>query len=205
MATRFTRLVEVKELFNHFYTSFYIEPIIFFVGAVGLVISIKKRTQNPKLKPLIFFFLGYIVGSLIYYFTIAAKIEGHLNNTIFYYTDFADTAIEFLTFFLVIKNYIVNDKIKKALDPLLYVFVGSVLFFLLAYKISLREIDQYFLQTVFTIEALVLIIACILYYIDLFKQKPDLNFTAAASFWAVTGVLFFMLCTLPFFKGSRKS
>jgi hypothetical protein len=188
----------MKQLAKYLYTSFYTDLICSLIAVIGLIISIRKRKQYPQLNPLIFFFASYVLLGLINYFIIATKTVLHLKYTIFRYSDFIDTIIEFIAFFFIIKNHIISSKIKKALNPLLVFFTSSIFLYFIYYKSNYAEIDQYFLQAIFTVQASFLIIACILYYMDLFRKEPDLNLANQPSFWVITGVFFFMLCTLPF-------
>jgi hypothetical protein len=187
----------MKVLWKSFEPTFYTDLISFLLAIVALIISINKRRQNPKLRPLSIFFFGYAISQLLPFLNIALS-QKFLTWSICRYTDFFDTIIEFLVFFLLIRNFVVNTEIKKVIRPLLPIFIISMFAYLAYYESTHREIDQYFLEVIYTIQASVLIIACVLYYVDLFERKPDLKLTSLPSFWAVTGILFFMLCTLPF-------
>lgn len=188
----------MKDLLKYWENGYYTVLVSFLLAVIGLLVSIFKRKQNKKLKPLLFFFLGFVVIELIYFYDMAANISQPLRNYLFYYPDFIDTIVEFLAFFYVIKNYIEDRRVKKRLTPLQPVFIGVLLIYFTYYTIIHKEIDQYFLQMIFTIQACFLITACILYYIDLFRKDPKLNLTADPSFWVVTGLAFFVICTLPF-------
>lgn len=194
----FSRLTYMEELLKYSWDAFYTDLISFSLAFVGLIISIWRSKQNPKLKPLIFFFLGYVLDIFINRFTYKNKNWFPQSYTINIFTDFIDTIVEFLAFFFLIRNHIVRIKIKKAVNPLLPVFLSLVFICLIYYKISGKGFRHHFLQTTYIIQAILLIIACILYYIDLFKNEPKLNLTALPSFWAITGLSFFMLCTLPY-------
>jgi hypothetical protein len=188
----------MKELWKYFESDFYTVMVSFILAVTGFIISLKKNKQNRKLKPLIFFFLGYILNQVISGFNIEIGLPQPLRSHIFFYGDFIDTIIEFLAFFFFIKNYIVSVKIRKILNPVLPIGISSMLIYFAYYKITHAEIDQYFLQIVFTIQAFLLLVACIFYYVDLFTKEPKLMLTEDPSFWVVTGVAFFMLCTFPF-------
>jgi len=188
----------MKELLEHWMYVFYTDLLTFLLATTGLIISVKKRKQKPKLQPLFFFFLAYIISELISFLIIAANVENPLRKHIRLYTDTIDTIIEFLAFFFLIRNYIVNAGIKRILNQLLPIFLCMLSAYFVYYKIHHKEIDQYFLQTAFTIQASILIVACVLCYIDLFKKEHRLNLTALPFFWIVSGLSLFMLSTLPF-------
>jgi hypothetical protein len=188
----------MKELLKSCENTFYTDVASFLVAVIGLIISIWKRKSNPKLKFLSFFFLCYVLDQLVYFLDIVIIARYPQMDPIRCYTDFADTIVEFLVFFFLIKNHIDNIRIRKVLNPLLPVFLSSIFIYLVYYKTTHKEINQYFLQMIFTIQASLLIIACILYYLDLFKKEMKLNLLAQPSFWVVTGLSLFMLSTLPF-------
>lgn len=190
----------MKELLvQYFERTYYMSAVTFLLGIFTLIVSIRKHKQNRKLKPLFFFLLGYILNQAIVIFLVLTKqFSDSEKMRIFYYVDFIDTIIEFLAFFFLIKNYILNVKVNKALNPLLPIFIGTIAIYFLYYKKTHTEIDNYFLQMIFTIQASFLIIACGLYYLDLFIKEPKLSLANQPAFWAVTGLAFCMLCTLPY-------
>lgn len=177
---------------------FYTDLISFSLSVIGLVISLWKHRQNPQLTPLIFFFSGYVLDLFFNFYILQNPRVFYRLRILSDYIDFLDTIVEFLAFFYLIKNHIISNKIKTHLNPLLPVFIGSVFIYFVYYKSSHSEIDQYFLQFTYTIQAPFLVIACVLYFIDLFTKEPKLDLSALPSFWAITGLAFFMLCTLPF-------
>jgi hypothetical protein len=187
----------MKEFLEFWSGDFYSVTVSFFLAVIGFVVSLRRK-QNYKLKPLIFFFLGYILLEIISSFVIGIQLHKPIRVKITIYSDFIDTIVEFLAFFFVIKNYVSNKQIGKAVKFLLPIFISLIIIYFLYYKINYNGLDQYFLQTVFTIQASLLIVACILYYVDLFTKEPKLKLTEDPSFWVVTGVAFFMLSTLPF-------
>jgi hypothetical protein len=160
------------------------------LAAIGLVVSIRKRKQNTGLGPLLFFFLGYIVYECISLLTIVTNVPSHLRGYIFRYADLFDTIIEFLAFFFVIKNHIDNNKIKRRLNLLLPAFIIATLIYFISYKLAYTEIDQYFLQFIFTVRASILVIACLFYYLDLFKKKSGADLTGYPSFGPSQGFPF---------------
>lgn len=187
----------MKEFLAYWKVDFYTGIISFFLAVAGLIVSLKKK-ENDKLKPLAFFFLAYVLMESIGVINRATHLYKPLRIKIALYVDLVVTIVEFLTFFSVIRNYITNDKIKKALTPLRPLFISATTIYFIYYIIAYNLHDQYFLQIVFTIEALLLVVACSFYYIDIFTKKPKTELTQDPSFWVVTGVAFFMLCTLPF-------
>jgi hypothetical protein len=188
----------MKEILKYSWGALYTDLISFSVALVGLIISIWKGKQNPRLKPLFFFFLAYVLDLFICRLTYQNRALFNRYDLINLYIDSIDTVIEFLAFFFLLKNHIASVKIKRALNPLFPFFLISICTYYIFYTVAHPEIDEFFKQNIFTLQAVCLVTACILYYIDLFNRKPVLNLTALPSFWAITGLSFFMLCTLPF-------
>lgn len=189
----------MKEVLKYWEGTFYTGGISFLFAVLALFVSTWKQKENQKLKPLTFFLLAYILGQLLILVEWCTELfPVKLKHRIFLYTDLTITIIEFLAFFYVIKNHIVGIKRKRYLNLLLPGFISWVVIYFIYYNTASHEIDNYFLQVVFTIQASFLIIACLIYYADLFTVEPKDSVKAYPSFWAITGITFFMLCTLPF-------
>ena len=135
------------------YEALYTDSISFILSIVGLSVSIWKYRQSPKLRPLFFFFLGYVLLEIVSLLNVATKFRYESTIYIRHYTDLFDTVIEFVAFFLFIKNNITNANIGKAINPLLLPFLSSIAFYIINYKATHLEIHQYFLQIIFTIQA----------------------------------------------------
>jgi len=188
----------MKEILKYSHEMLYTDLVSFSVAVIGLLVSVWKRNQNRQLTPLFFFFLGYVFDFLFSFFIHQNATLLNRYRILSNYIGFFYTIVEFLAFFFLIKNHLTSDKIKSFLKPLLPVFVGPIFIYFIYYKISRTEIDQYFLQFTYTIQAPVLVFACVLYFMELFTKEPKLDLSSLPSFWAVTGLAFFMLCTLPF-------
>lgn len=188
----------MKGFFEYWQTDFYSGAVTFLLAVVVFIVSLQRKKQHPQLKPLIFFFLAYILGELVRAVDRGIGVDRPLRAKISTYLDVVETIIEFFAFFLVIKNYIVSVKIKKILKPLSFLFIVPATVCFVYYKFAHGKIDQYFLQAFFTFQAFLLIVACALYYVDLFTKEPKLKLMDDPSFWVITGLAFFMLCTLPF-------
>jgi hypothetical protein len=187
----------MKEILKYWNDSYYVSALSIVLAIVGLIISIVKRNNANDLKLFKFFFLGYIINLVTILFDLVYGYKP-LRSFLFYYPDFLDTILEFAVFFFFIKKIIGSDKIRKALSPLWPMFSSYALIYFLYYIIIHGQIDQHFLQNIFTVQATLLIISCLFYFFDLFKRPPVLDLLILPSFWVVTGLAFFMICTLPF-------
>jgi hypothetical protein len=135
----------MKEILKYSYDPYHIDLISFFVAMVGLIISIWQYKQNPKLKPLFFFFLGYVLDLFINHVIIQSTTLITRYQYLVFYVDFVDTIVEFLAFYFLIKNHIVNVKIQKLLNLLLPLFLSVIFIDFICYKITHTEIGQYFM------------------------------------------------------------
>jgi hypothetical protein len=178
--------------------TFYVPAISLFLSLAGLTISIFKWKEKKDLKLLPLFFLSYIIANTIILFQVFTKsVDRPSSVRLTHCSDFFDTIVEFLVFFLLIKGTI-SKKLQRLMLPLLILFIGLIVAIFFSSKKIFWEIDQPFLQKIYTVEAVVLIICCVLYYIDLFTKKFIIILIKDSCFWVVTGLTFFMLCTLPF-------
>jgi hypothetical protein len=188
----------MDELLKYWKEHFYTEVVSYILAIVGFFISLRRNKLYPKLKPLSFFFLAYFLDVSFIYGIVATVSDPHLIDWGVGLADFIDTIIEFLVFVFVIKNHTVSIRISKALKSLLFLFPGIAIVYFLYYIMKNDRPNQFFLQNIFTIQASFLIVASVLYYVDVFKKEPKSNLISEPSFWVVTGLAFFMLSTLPF-------
>lgn len=189
----------MERILEYFSYPYYTSAVALLLAIVGLIITIGKRSKTLKLKPLSLFFIAYLFGQLIALILqyITPK-KGTFFSQIFYYSDFAVTVIEFLVFYVYIKSNIYSPQRKKMANPLGKIFLLYSLCYFGFYLYSYEEFDQYFLQSFFTTENIFLIGACTLYYLDVFSNLSISNLLEQPSFWVITGICFFSLCTLPF-------
>jgi hypothetical protein len=95
-------------------------------------------------------------------------------------------------FFYKIRPY--NKTVKKNLP---YIFVFCILFYI---ALSIRS--NFFLKYVeyiYYMQSLIILIPCFLYLYQLFIQPPILNLLNEASFWFFSGILIYFILTLPLF------
>ena len=176
--------------------SFYIWSILYITAISGLVVSIVKRKKHRILKnfPLYFsFFLCVLISGDIYEFFLP-KAKFRLDMYIDYFFTLAELII-FSDFFYKILISSISKKTIKIFTRLFIVFslisvITNVHFY--------NMISQNTRNRIYTTEAIILIIFCIFYYFEIFKHSVYPNLINEPSFWIVTGLSFFMICTLPY-------
>lgn len=186
----------MDEILNYWRVSYYTNLLNLILVIVGLVVSISKWEKNSIFNSLTFLFLAYLLPLLVALIDLATNHKFPAIRLTFSFFELFTTIIELLVFSHLIKNFIKISRLKKAIGPIPYLFfIYLIILFLL--KNQNGKIDQVFLQNVFTVQALFLIIECICYYIDLFKKEPNFQLLNEPSFWIVTGLSFCMVSTFP--------
>jgi hypothetical protein len=102
--------------------------------------------------------------------------------------------IEFCFFFFVLREIIVNIKIKRIIS-----FV-SIVFALFAF-INIVFIQQNigFNPVNFTIGCLITVLACLYYFIELFQKTEAQSLSRLPAFWIASGILFNTILSFPVF------
>lgn len=177
---------------------YFTQAISLFISIIAFLVAINKRKKNSQHNLLILFLSSYIVCQIVAIIDVSINHNGNRPEIrfLFFLLDFSITIIELVVFTVLIRIFILNEKMKIVLRYLPIIFFT----FLIATFIIKANFNfsQPFIQQVFTIQAFFLIIPCIFYYIDLFNREPSLELLNEPSFWIVTGLSFFMVCTLPF-------
>jgi hypothetical protein len=114
------------------------------------------------------------------------------------YYDYFFTLIELLVFSHFFYLTLKTPRVKKTILITVGSFIPLFFYFLINDKSVFIEISESTQSTVYTIEALILVIPAFYYFIELFKHPPKAILTNEPSFWVSTGILFFLICTLPF-------
>jgi hypothetical protein len=169
------------------------------IAIIGLFYSIINtgRFRNSTLIP--FFFAGYIITNFVSLFDSATYPDFRPFTLVLKHSiELFDTSLEFYIFYQIIKDEIINVKIKRWTGFVLTLYFALVLTVLIFQFSQAHFLKQITLQTVFTLEAVCLIILCIFYFVDLLSNFSSPKLISEPSFWIITGISFFMVCTLPF-------
>lgn len=181
--------------------TFFLEPFVPICQIIALIASIHYYRKGEILFDL---FIFYIVCSLILIITptliffnssINKQVRGiEIFNVIF-------SLIELLIFYTYFVKILEAKTIRVIMLSLIFVY----LFFFISFfiKIFTTNIDIYKLTAISTyvtaIGLSVMIIPCLIYYIELFKRPPIKNLFASPSFFIVTGIFFYCVIIIPFF------
>lgn len=103
------------------------------------------------------------------------------------------TAFEFVYYLLLIKYIIYNQKIKKTISWILAVY--PVLVVIDVFFIQPRE----FHSITYSLGCLLVVLACIYYFLEIFQSKYSVNLVKEPAFWICTALLFYYCCTFPLF------
>lgn len=191
----------MKAIYQHWKDCFFTETVLVIVLIVALVISLKNRRKYDSLK----FFPVYFGTLLIVFFSLYMNIYSKdiityslTRFNFHHYLDYFSTLIELLVFVHFFNLTIKNKKFKKALLGLAVIFFFYYLIELYFDKRFIRSISETTQSRVYTIESLILLIPCFVYFLELFRKPLIVNLRQEPSFWIVSGLSFFVTCTLPY-------
>jgi len=188
----------MDRVLRYWEVGYFTNAIWLFLTFLGLIVSFRKGKNSKNFKPLTIYFLSHLILNLIAVIDLASKPRFDPFLRLFFsYFDLAVTIIEITVFTQIIRGFVITKSKKIILKATPLTFICCILVALVINKNGFK-LDQIFLQRCFTLQALFLILACILYYIELFKLQPVFQLFDQPSFWIITGLSFFMICTLPF-------
>jgi hypothetical protein len=154
------------------------------------IISLTVFFQNPapfylKLFP-VYFFLSFIVG----------LVEGFLQRHGKYNSGVYNIAgtIEFCFYFFVLRELVLNVKMKKII--LFVVFLFPIFAFINLYfqkKVGFNPVN-------FTFGGLFTVSFCIYYLVEIFQRADIQSLARQPAFWITTAILFDVVLIFPFFS-----
>ena len=154
------------------------------------LISLSLYLQRPvpvylKFFPLYFFCL--MIADKVIDYTADHGIHNNMLLNI-------NGIIEFSFYFFVIKNIIVNLRVKRNIfyATIAYVIFAIINLFFLQHNDRFNSIN-------FTIGTLITVILCIYYYSELFRKTEAQTLTKLPSFWIVSAILFNVVLIFPIF------
>jgi hypothetical protein len=100
--------------------------------------------------------------------------------------------LTFCFFIYVLRAVIRNPKVKRLL---LYCLVAFPLIFIV--NIFLVQKFQVFQSLNYCLDCLVIVAACIYYFLELFQSKNYVNIAREPAFWICSGLLFYCTCSFP--------
>ena len=165
------------------------------VSWIGLIILFIKKNVHTRLNIFKHYFLAYSIMIIVmlscHYFFLNISdlfIPLHLLN---HFTDFLFTITEF---------YLISRFLKPDITPRIYK-LGTITFYIGALYLfscsllSNYKNDFYYLQTIFNIQSVIVLIFCFDFFYKLNHHSVPFN---RSVFWVVTGISILMICSLPF-------
>jgi hypothetical protein len=154
------------------------------------LVSLSVFLQKPvpfylKFFPVYFFY--FLILDLVIEYTSSQGIHntGFVN---------ASGILEFCFYFFVIKEIILNLKVKRVI---LYVMVIFPLFTLINMFFIQKKVG--FNPVNFTIGTLVTVVFCIYYFVELFQKTEAPSLTKLPAFWIASAILFNVVLVFPMF------
>lgn len=188
----------MNQLIDFFQENYFTSFICLWISVLGLIISILNRKRHEILKYFPYYFLAHILVNISFSIHDAYFSESRLHSTLLNlnaFVDYALTIMEFLVFIYVFEKTVIQK--SKFLKAIRVLFLALCLFLLFQDLFRYRTLSQSTLHNVFTLQASFLIIACITYYLQIFRLPPHIKLREDPIFWIATGIVFFMICTLP--------
>lgn len=186
----------IKYLQRGYYTDLFLTVTLFLVFAI----SLGRRKKHPQFKFLPFYFSAFFIFSLFSYVKISFFSDSPFRKNLSVIADYIDafvTLTEFFAFMYMFNMIIINTKKKRLIKWL--TVSALVIFIFIISKHLLFDPTRFYpsLTYLYILESSILVIPCAFYYYELFVFSPRLDLLQDANFWTVTGLTFYLFCTLP--------
>lgn len=184
----------MQELTQTWERSFFTEPLLFVVLLFTLLIALKNRKKHKILRHIPLYICSLIT---VFISTTANNITLNYSGIVSY-VDYFFTLIEILIFsdiYLQLTKKPLSKKLVVVLNVIFGIFFTYMMFNDHRFSYGISDSTQ---SKVYTVEGAILLIVCLFYFLELFKEPSNLNLKNEPVFWITTGLLFFMSCTLPY-------
>lgn len=191
----------MEKLISRWQTENYTEPILYFVLSISLIVALKNSKKHEILK----YFPLYISSLLIVCLTNELNnLTYDSNRQIKYFSGVANYLDYSFTFLeMIVFSHFFYRTTKSNIERRIIIFLNTCFLVYFAYMPftdakfyhSISEITQ---SKVYTIEGAILLLICLFHFIEIFKELPTINLKNEPIFWVSTGLLFFLICTLPY-------
>ena len=161
-----------------------------YILTIVLIISLSVYFQKPT--PLYLkIFPVYFLGAL----AVGLRVEwlykhGQYNTGVLNIWGI----IEFCFFFFVLREIIVNVKIKRIISFIAIVFAlfAFINIFYIQQSVGFNPVN-------FTIGCLITVLGCMYYFIELFQKAEAQSLSRLPAFWVASGILFTTILSFPEF------
>lgn len=175
-------------------TSFLIRFILEVVLLISFYISLKQRKKHPVLRLFPIYIISLFTDLILLQLT---KLNFFL-KAIHHYGDYIFTLIEFLIFTHFYLQIINNNFFRRVIVTTAVLFL---IFFLVMAMVDHRRpgwISEQTQSEVYTVQSGLLLFICCFYFFEFYRTTSKIKISNQPEFWVSIGLLFFMLCTLPF-------
>lgn len=186
----------MKDIFQYYFKeNYFTDPIGLIVCLIGLIILFANSRHKQEFNIFKFYFLFFILLKIYTYYHYYAFFNqlpyASTIHQIFRYMDFAFTIFEYFVFTFYLRNMINKKLLMLSIAffscSVIIIFIGSFL------------LNKFmFNSSIFSSQAIALLIICFSYYYKIYKFPIDNKLSDEPSFWIVTGLTIFMACTLPY-------
>jgi len=186
----------MRTLLDYWNEQYYTQPLLLCVLFITLVISIRKRKKFPSLNYIPLYVISLLLpisGGPIFDLDLLSP-----NIKFYHYLDYFFTLIELWVFSVFYHRTLKSKFVKKLIIQVNVWFVPLYIYYLVTDRLFYHAISEETQSTVYTIEAFLIAVPCFNYFIELFKFPPTKSLRNDPAFWISTGILFFIVCTLPF-------
>ena len=149
-----------------------------------------RQKDNPVYLKAFLFFLLVTMGVEIAGGTLSEKKI----NTILLYNIF--TSFEFVFYLWVIRDVISNLIAKRVVVIVMYIYPILAFFEIWVKPDAFHAVTD-------AIGCLLIVIACIYYFLELFQLSHSVNLLKEPAFWICSGLLFFYSCTFPIYGAAN--
>jgi hypothetical protein len=167
----------------------------FFSDSLGIILSIiafivgLKHYKEPKELRIITYYSGVAVA----YDIIGTYFQLLNNLTVGIVGESILSVIEFIIFCIYLYRAISSHRMRAIIKFFYWTFPALLFFAWIKWK----RLDMPTLA--YVLDALYLIVPCLVYFYELFTTSKLLFLKNHPSFWIVTGILFYNSCTIPLF------
>ncbi len=196
-----------KEFLNDWHNSFYSIPIVILTQAFAIICGLLLfKKEKIHILFIAYAFSGLLLFTLVDFIILTQDIHGRNIRVI---TEIANGSFALTETIILFSffNILLKSKIAK-LGMNIFLFIFSSLMLFLFIKISDpdfsgKSILEYsnFLTS---FQLFFILLLCLFYYSQLFKEITSLRLTSRPSFWIVSSIFFYSLIVVPYFIISHK-
>jgi len=162
------------------FISLIIESICFLVS-----LTLFFQGSIPKyLKTFPFFLLVTIIIEIIGKILANERVNATMMYNVF-------TTFEFIFYLYILRGIIYKVKVKKIILWLIVIYPVLVLINIIFFQTETFHTNTYALG------CLLIVAACIYYFLELFQSTHSVNLVREPAFWICSGLLFFYTCSFP--------